>query len=74
MLKLPASGYRHYSDGDFDAGYNGYYWTSTVPAPDLNGAQKSKGLSAVSYGGDIQPHYRALGMAVRCIEALPEEQ
>jgi len=59
-LKLPMAGYRNYSDGSLnDAGYFGYYWSST-------GSIASRNLFFGSDIADEDLERRAYGYSVRC--------
>jgi uncharacterized protein (TIGR02145 family) len=64
-LKLPAPGFRFYSNGSLlDAGALGFYWSSTVD--DIFSL-----LSFFSFFGDdatMLDNHRALGLSVRCIK------
>jgi uncharacterized protein (TIGR02145 family) len=60
-LKLPAAGYRHYSDGLLRSS-GGRYWSSTVTG---TGSQRLEFVSSVAGNFSVS---RAFGSSVRCIK------
>ena len=63
LLKLPAAGYRGYSNGTvYESGTRGSYWSSTVSY------ERSIAISFYSTGGDWSAHYRMGGKSVRCLK------
>ena len=62
-LKLTAAGYRTHSNAVvFNAGVNGYYWSSTVSAPN------SRLLYFYSGDAHLSSDHRAYGFSVRCVK------
>ena len=62
-LKLPMASYRYHSNGSlYNVGAGGDYWSSTVSGP------YSRYLHFSSSAADMNVHYRANGLTVRCLK------
>ncbi|QTE23770.1 FISUMP domain-containing protein [Polaribacter cellanae] len=64
-LKIPSSGFRHYTTGQFlHVGNYGYLWSSTVSTT----ANKSKSLDIANQGSKMYDSPRSYGLSIRCIK------
>ncbi|MDR3327863.1 MAG: fibrobacter succinogenes major paralogous domain-containing protein [Prevotellaceae bacterium] len=62
LLFLPAAGYRNYSGSQNDAGYYGYYWSSTVNEANSHNLFFNSSLVNTGNGNN-----RVLGFSLRCV-------